>query len=138
MSNVSTDEATAAYLQHETSSGEANKWAHLIEALDAAATDICVDCGENLGGFFGTFTWGFVNGQGSCSRCGFPYLYLHRFPGASATRDVILKAFVPIAEMPLQENDCRTCGGRGFLDRFDEGLTTYGPVTAPCPECSAE
>lgn len=32
----------------------------------------CINCGEDLSGIFGTFEWGIVHGEGSCSNCGYP------------------------------------------------------------------
>ena len=102
--SVSTDEYTARELVSEAGDEELT----LIEALDAASTEDCVECGMTLGGLLGTFGWGIVNGQGSCGQCGFPYQYLHRFPrpadpAKGKRRDMVLHAFVPIAEMPLRE-----------------------------------
>jgi len=100
--SVSVDEGTGRWLQE--AGGE---WPALVEALDAASTEKCVDCDYQLGGLLGTFTWGIANGQGHCSQCGFPYLYYHRFerpPGPKGPRtDVVLLAFVPLAELPVIE-----------------------------------
>jgi len=32
----------------------------------------CINCEEDLSGLFGTFNWGIVHGEGSCSNCGYP------------------------------------------------------------------
>jgi len=133
--NVTTDVATAKYLEElqATNEEEREKWTEIVWGLEECSTDICLDCGWRLGGLLGTFTWGIIHGQGSCHNCGFPYQYYHCFPQLD-DHTVVLCAFVPLVSLPLKE--CSTCGGRGFLDRFDEGLTTYGPVTTPCPECA--
>lgn len=81
----------------------------LVEALDASSTSECVSCGESLGGLLGTFQWGIINGHGECGGCGFPYVYYHRHeiePGET----LVLKAWVPNAEMPLAQ---REPAGRG-------------------------
>ena len=87
--------------------------AQLVAALEAAATDVCVDCGMELGGIFGMFLWGLVHGQGECSRCGFPYVYYHyhevspaipipmRYPRPA--EELLLMAWVPNADIPLAE-----------------------------------
>lgn len=88
--------------------------AELVEALDAASVDKCVNCGRMLGGFFGSFVWGIANGHGECSNCGFPYAYYHwqeldRYPGRTKLgfpfepETLLLMAFVPNAEMPLAQ-----------------------------------
>lgn len=46
-----------------------------IEKLDEKGQLLhieCVNCGEALGGLFGTFTWGLAHGEGYCSNCGYP------------------------------------------------------------------
>ena len=47
----------------------------------------CVGCGGNLyepgvfGAIISTFEWGLANGEGHCSRCGYPTRMYHRFEG---------------------------------------------------------
>ena len=38
----------------------------------------CICCGKALGGFLGTFQWGIINGEGTCSSCGWPHRAHHR------------------------------------------------------------
>ncbi|NIR76735.1 MAG: hypothetical protein GWN53_17025 [Gammaproteobacteria bacterium] len=33
---------------------------------------LCIGCGEVLNGFMGTFQYGIVHGEGTCSNCGYP------------------------------------------------------------------
>ncbi len=37
----------------------------------------CLKCGKPLSGLLGTFQWGLVNGEGSCSECGWPARAYH-------------------------------------------------------------
>ena len=37
----------------------------------------CIGCGSALDGFFGSFTWGIVHGEGACSNCGYPARAMH-------------------------------------------------------------
>ena|SRR3972149_5072444 len=95
---VSAAPDTAYYLK---SLQDQHEWTQLVAALDRVSTDTCVSCGLNLGGFLGTFAWGIQNGVGFCSHCDFPYLYYHRF--TERGKELLLMAFVPLAEIPLQE-----------------------------------
>lgn len=79
----------------------AEKLSDLVMALHASSTDDCVDCGRKLGGLLGTFRWGFVNGQGECSACGYPYVYYHRQEVESG-ETLVLKAWVPGVPIPLE------------------------------------
>ena len=52
----------------------------------------CVGCGATLylpgiiGALMGaTFTWGVANGEGHCSRCGYPTRMYHRLPEGTGT-----------------------------------------------------
>lgn len=38
----------------------------------------CICCDARLNGFVGSLTWGIVNGEGKCDRCGWPYRVYHR------------------------------------------------------------
>jgi len=51
----------------------------------------CIGCGSTLympgviGALIGaTFTWGLVNGEGHCARCGYPTRMYHRLRGGGA------------------------------------------------------
>ena len=106
MSNVE-----IAAVQGELAQRHSRAIAELVEALDAGSVEDCVFCGKVLGGFFGTFRWGIVNGQGECSECGFPYQYYHRHEVEGAifyqgkevapAKELVLMAWVPNAEIPL-------------------------------------
>jgi len=106
--SVSTTEVSAAYIKELEDQSE---WVGLIAALEASSTDKCVYCGLPLGGLlFSTFRWGIVHGEGECGDCGFPYRLYHRFPTATGYNrkgqplaEVLLIAFVPLADIPLQE-----------------------------------
>lgn len=43
----------------------------------------CVCCKQQLGGLFGSFTWGLAHGEGFCGGCRYPARAFHRFePGS--------------------------------------------------------
>lgn len=42
-----------------------------------SGTRECLKCGERLDGLMGTFKWGLVHGEGSCSGCGWPCRVYH-------------------------------------------------------------
>ena len=47
--------------------------------LFAAPTDgKCLKCDAQLTGILGSFMWGLVNGEGTCSSCGWPARAYHR------------------------------------------------------------
>jgi len=41
----------------------------------------CVCCGHELGGFFGSLSWGIANGEAYCGRCHYPVRVYHRKVG---------------------------------------------------------
>ena len=85
-----------------------HKWAPVVYALEKSSVDHCISCGRELGGWFGAFSWGIVNGEGKCANCGFPYRLYHRVEveGVKAT----LTAFVPLADIEETPDEQNTKG----------------------------
>ncbi len=108
-------------------SSDQKYWAQLIDVLGVAATDKCVDCNRELGGLFGSFRWAIQNGVGECSKCGFPYLYYHRFECEGER--IVLMAYVPLAEMPLKDErePCAHCGLQGCICHIEAEVTRDYP-----------
>lgn len=76
------DDVMSVYGPH-TEQGQKD-WAEVFEKMNAylkgflAPQKNCINCGEELGGYFGTFSWGLINGEGQCSRCDYPVRVVHR------------------------------------------------------------
>lgn len=49
----------------------------------------CVQCGSDLGGLFGSFEWGIVNGHGICGKCETSYQYYHRIRDFEGNQHII-------------------------------------------------
>jgi hypothetical protein len=47
---------------------------------DFAASTKCPGCAQQLGGMFGTFTYGICYGEGHCHSCGYPCRANHKTP----------------------------------------------------------
>lgn len=82
-----------------------DRYEPIREALEASSVEDCVFCGYPLGPFnaqagygSGSFRWGFVNGEGTCGVCDFPYRFFHRIPDGDG--EFFLMAFLPLAELP--------------------------------------
>lgn len=56
----------------------------------------CLKCGKAQAGFLGSFRWGLVHGEGSCS-CGWPARAYHRIMGLDADPEPLI-AFVRILQ----------------------------------------
>ncbi len=48
---------------------------------DDKGRQTCLCCETVICGLLGTFTWGLVNGEGSCQNCGWPHRAYHRVEG---------------------------------------------------------
>lgn len=70
----------------------------------------CVNCGAELGGMFGSFSWGLAWGEGSCS-CGYPGRAHHTVKLPDGTEDVLTAIMqyhpdeLKVSEDPSDEND---------------------------------
>jgi len=69
----------------------------------------CLNCGERLDGFLGTFTWGIAHGEGKCSKCGWPCRAYHNPKDAEGDifdrrLQIILQYHPSGVEMPEENN----------------------------------
>lgn len=49
-----------------------------VPLIDDDEHQSCHNCGVRLNGLLGQFTWGIVNGEGTCANCGWPCRAYHR------------------------------------------------------------
>lgn len=54
----------------------------------------CYSCQHELNGFFGSFKWGLVHGEGFCSHCSWPSRAMHYIKDETGSEIGILKNFI--------------------------------------------